>query len=459
MYFSGTKNDLLRDAYRHQPTATIASNLSSNAGNSSGKATGAEDNMSIIGGLVFFYTFVAFLALQSNILIIIIIIQRYVKRSTVNTFLLSLAVSDLLMVVLSLLDFVSFLSESGWLFGVELCKLQSFILEISFTASTLTLVAVSIERYLLICYPYMERRSIKVIYRILCLVWILSCLICTPLIDGYTVREYDGINKCFFDNWSKKNELIFYAVYSFVTYLIPLLAMAFAHWRIGLSVKVSNGRRASAQSTLIKEKKSNVCYTIREEEPSSSSSTEKTDETDLSCGETQSKGFSKAFLNSINGLSKRSRVSTANNRDMLRREKHLKAIRLLFVVTVTFFVLWTPFILMRLVREAGAHIHEYLYKFSEILIFSSTAVNGFIYAFINRSFRNAFKALLCCKSRREFISKDSAPSVSFSEDNRLTNKRNISSRGSSVNNELKNGLMPNAKVATLNLDDSGKQDV
>ena len=138
-------------------------------------------------------------------------------------------------------------------------------------------------------------------------------------------------------------------------------------------------------------------------------------------------------------MNTRIRTNTIADREVSRREKRVKAIRLLFVVTVTFFALWTPFVFMRLLRDAGVHINMYIYTFSEIIIFSSTAVNGFIYAFMSRPFRNAFKAILCCRTQQQTLSRDSAPSYSNSEDNRLSNRSNTLRSMSSYNSESRNG--------------------
>lgn len=404
-------------------------------------ASDGNDSIGVAIGLVFFYTFVAILALLSNIFILVTVIKRYVSRNTVNTFLCSLATSDLFMVVFSIMDFAAYL-KGTWIFGVWTCKIQSYILEISFTASTLTLVAVSVERYLLICHPYMKRRSIQSIYKILGLVWLIALVFCSPLLFGYDVVPSgvikDGVPlmKCK-NNWGLKGELLFYGIYSIITYLVPFVVMAFAHWRISMSVKENNDRRASAQSTLIKEKKMSVCYTIREE-ASSTTSTEKAVE-EVEAEKVLPSSLPKSFVKSISGLNTRIRTNTIADREVSRREKRVKAIRLLFVVTVTFFALWTPFVFMRLLRDAGVHINMYIYTFSEIIIFSSTAVNGFIYAFMSRPFRNAFKAILCCRTQQQTLSRDSAPSYSNSEDNRLSNRSNTLRSMSSYNSESRNG--------------------
>ena len=362
-------------------------------------------------GLVFFYSTVAFTAIVSNILILMAVFRQVVPRNTVNIFLSSLAMSDLLMVILSIFDCVAFVFGS-WIFGEGWCKTQSYLLEVSFCASTFTLVAVSCERYLLLCFPHKKRRTKRAIYKMVLFVWLISLCVCSPLLHGYAVtKSTKSPGKielvCTNALWSIKHQRLFYGLYSVMVYLLPLIIMAFVHWRISCSVKQKN-KKASGNELLEKPvKKSSICFTIQEEGNNTVS-------------EPNYSGVHKALLQTFGTLK---RKINSLERDKVRASKRMKAIRLLFVVTVTFFVLWSPFTLFRILRLAGIGISGYLYKFSELLIFSSTAVNGFIYAFMSLPFRNSFKALIMCQATRDPVSRDSGPSYSNSEENRLGSKK------------------------------------
>lgn len=396
----------------------------------------------LLAGLVTFYSIVSFIAVTSNMLILLTILRRFVVRNTVNVFLASLAVSDLIMVLLSLFDCFAFINGS-WIFGLWTCKLQSVFIEVGFTASTITLVAVSCERYLLICHPHMKRRSVRAIYFIVVSVWGGAVAICSPLLDGYIVyKDIDTKEKteelvCANKRWELRYQRLFYMVYSLITYLIPLIMMAFAHWRISMAVK---GRRPS-MTLMNPDKKHSVCFTIKEE--SSGGSGDMTAENN-EYKRKASGGVHKTLLGSLK------RKTSHIERDINRRERRIKAVRLLFVVTVTFIALWTPFILLRLVLLSGGKVNDYLYKFSEVLILSSTAVNGFIYAFMSPPFRKGFKAILCCQRRGNVYSRDSGPSMSNSEDNKLAHAHNRLSRGSdfsgySYGGSSRNGTLNSAR--------------
>jgi len=388
------------------------------------------DSVGLVIGLTIFYVLIAICAIASNITVLIAIARRLVPRNTVNVFFSSLAVSDLLMVVLSLLDCCAYLN-GGWVFGKFTCKIQSLLLEVSFSASTLTLVAVSCERYLLICQPHMRQRSIKNIYHLLAFVWILSLGIASPLLDGYIVFEdIDKNDKtrqlvCTNKGWSTRYRIIYYSTYSMVVYVTPLLVMAFTHWRISRSVR-KHHRRATSFSPAPrffehKDRTDSPCLTIKEGSPDDKNTMEET--------ELPKNRFHKVLLGSIMQLrANRSSVENIHKRN----DRRIKAVRMLFVVTVAFFILWTPFIIMRVVSLSGRIIDSYLYKFSEILVFSSTAVNGFIYAYMSTPFRKAFKAILCCHSKTRIMS-----SLALSAFNSLSddNKATIRSTGSTTNKD------------------------
>ena len=371
------------------------------------------DSIGIVGGLVTFYVLVATCALASNITILIVIVRRLVPRNTVNVFFSSLAVSDILMVALSLLDCSAYLNGS-WELGESTCKIQSVLLEVSFSASTLTLVAVSCERYLLICQPHMKRRTLRNIYYLLAAVWIVSFMITSPLLHGYIVYEdIDDIAKtrelvCGNKGWSRRYRLIYYSTYSMVVYVIPLLMMAFTHWRISRCVRENHRRQQKSHISHLFDGKSEnlaVCLSLKEESSGGSDTAEESNDM-------KPNGIHKVLLAPIMQLKLKASFA---ERELKRNDRRIKAVRMLFVVTVTFFLLWTPFIIMRIFVLAGKHIDSNVYKFSEILIFKSTAVNGFIYAYMSPPFRKAFKVILCCQEKTDIILRYTTPNLNNSD--------------------------------------------
>ena len=71
-------------------------------------------------------------------------------------------------------------------------------------------------------------------------------------------------------------------------------------------------------------------------------------------------------------------------------------IGLLLTITSIFVVLWTPFIAVRLLMYADVLFNLFIFRASQLLFFTNTAVNFVVYALMSTSFRRAFKGRFRC---------------------------------------------------------------
>lgn len=98
----------------------------------------------ILSVLFFVVGFVGILG--NSLVIIVILIDRKMRNSVTNLFIMNLAVADLLIMLFGIPEIVQFMLNRGWLLGAILCKLDRFILVLSLYVSVLSLVSVCIER-------------------------------------------------------------------------------------------------------------------------------------------------------------------------------------------------------------------------------------------------------------------------------------------------------------------------
>lgn len=103
-------------------------------------------------------------------------------RSPTATFLISLACADLLLLIIfmpleTLEYFVITWDQNG-----RICKLSAFVELLSGMASVLNLVAVSVERFLVIVYPIQARRwcTVSKSRKVLVFIWLLAILFAAP---------------------------------------------------------------------------------------------------------------------------------------------------------------------------------------------------------------------------------------------------------------------------------------
>lgn len=96
--------------------------------------------------LCVFYTLLSVGAFVGNACILIVIISKRSLRTVTNTFILSLAVSDILIAAWNMPLQLLFHLNNEWTFGETMCKLTSFIQGVSILTSILALTAIAVER-------------------------------------------------------------------------------------------------------------------------------------------------------------------------------------------------------------------------------------------------------------------------------------------------------------------------
>lgn len=120
-------------------------------------------------------------------------------QSTVHYHLASLAVSDLLILVLSmpieLYNFIWF--HHPWIFGDAVCKGYYFLRDSCSYATALNITSLSVERYMAICHPFkaksiMSRSRTK---KLISAMWCASFALATPMlfIMGQAMRKGEKI--------------------------------------------------------------------------------------------------------------------------------------------------------------------------------------------------------------------------------------------------------------------------
>ena len=377
---------------------SLQGNTSLNNSISSGPAGLEKRSTAIVASYTVFYMIVISTAICGNTLVILTVYKNHFMRTVVNLFFANLACSDLLFALLSLFDFTAYMKR-GWYATEAICKIQSYLIEVSYTCSTLTLVAVSIERFLSVCKPHMKGRTLKTTCTLIAFVWFVSVGFCAVLLYAYRIRFLQaGVPICENSAWTLDWRRIFYTIHSIFIYLIPLSVMIWAHHMISKAITLHRVPTGNSSSN---NKAAN--NTSGQEQNGRENGKDKN----------QNK---RANGNPLSGTYK-----------TLQGKR--KVIKILIVVTVTFFALWTPFIFTRLIMYFGVNVNDYIWKATQLLILSSTAVNSIIYAFMSPQFRKSFKDFLPCfeSSKRKMSSSfwDQSPSREKSFSDRAHNSVSV----------------------------------
>ena len=130
------------------------------------------------------YSLIMTSALLGNLVVVIVIIAYSKMRTVTNTFLLSLAVSDMLIAAVNMPLQLRFYLINEWTLGSAWCKASSYIQGVTIVSSILTLTAIAVDRFYAIRHP-LKARHIHSIMRTLLLLaffWALALALVSPQI-------------------------------------------------------------------------------------------------------------------------------------------------------------------------------------------------------------------------------------------------------------------------------------
>jgi len=203
-----------------------------------------------LGVLVFQITLwstIVFLGVVGNLLVCFVILSQAKMKSSMNYYLLSLAIADLgVLLTIYPIVLLKYLSPLRWLLGKHACHYLYPTVEVFFGASIWSITAIAIERYRNIVgakrYQIKPRSRVRT-FVVIGVVWLVSFLVSSvPL---YPVMAYHPtLEMCLADM-----PMLSYQSYSValivVWYALPLVVIAFTYVRIKKRVLQSVAFRTS----------------------------------------------------------------------------------------------------------------------------------------------------------------------------------------------------------------------
>ena len=120
-----------------------------------------------------------------------------------------------------------------WPGGNGLCKIQGTLIEISYTASILTLVAISHERSRSVRSTSLARnRSVAQRTIVIKILWIVAIVVCAPLFYGYATEEENGKQLCPNTKWRDNGRQTYYMLQAVLIFVCTLIYIIWVHWKI-----------------------------------------------------------------------------------------------------------------------------------------------------------------------------------------------------------------------------------
>ncbi|XP_060687348.1 cholecystokinin receptor type A [Hemiscyllium ocellatum] len=340
---------------------------------------------------IFLYCLFFLLSVLGNVLIITVLLRNKRLRTVTNSFLLSLATSDLMLCLFCMPFTLIPNLLKDFIFGSAVCKAVSYFMGISVSVSTFSLVAISLERYSAICKPLKSRvwQTKSHAFKVIAATWLLSVIIMLPYPIYNTLVPFTRVNNstgnmCRLLWPNAMTQQSWYIFLLLILFLVPGIVMTVAYGLISRElysgIRFEMNRRKRSQVRNLSDSRyedGDGCYI-------QSIKQKRTIEMQRLSGS-----------DCLKPVRPRTNSSSAN----LVAKK--RVIRMLIVIVIMFFICWTPIFCVNAWRAfdkisadrllSGAPI-----SFIHLLSYTSACVNPIIYCFMNKRFRLAALATCCC---------------------------------------------------------------
>ncbi|XP_069165093.1 LOW QUALITY PROTEIN: thyrotropin-releasing hormone receptor [Procambarus clarkii] len=305
----------------------------------------------IIGTL--FQGIIFIIGVIGNVMVVIVVARNKNMATPTNCYLVSLAIADCAVLIAAVpQEIVSYyLIGNHWIWGHVGCAIMIFLQNLGINASSLSLTAFTVERYIAICHP-MKAQTVCTVERakkITLVVWVFAVCYCSPWLYLTTVVplayavDYPT-QECTF-KLSRDQYFLYYFLDIIVFYVVPLLLSCVLY---SLIARILFTSQVPKNPT-------------------------------------------------VNGHHNKKRVNSPR----------VQVVKMLAVVVAIFATLWLPYRTLLVYNSLLAMFGYNTYKdlwyllFAKTCIFINSAINPILYNALSVKFRRAFKRMLSCGKRKQ----------------------------------------------------------
>lgn len=331
--------------------------------------------------------FIFLASVIGNILVFLVFCKKPTLLTISNRFILNLTICNSLNTIIIMpFMFVTMISEV-WMFGYVWCKATGFFMNTIFAASTLTLVAISIDRYCAVATPlhYTMKITRKRAVVMTMSVWCVAVILSLPPLFGWNEYVFQADKASCTVLWATPSKWDkFYTLFLVsVSFALPLIVILWGYIIIFKAAR-NNSERTRRNSFI--------------------PSNQIDDLSQMPLKDDRRRPCNISRPSSMPILLRR-RSSSSRTLPLLWKRDEWKTALTSFLVVFTFVICWLPYfiiIILESVLTKPESIPAEVETVSILLAMSSCAINPLVYVFWNNSARQELKLILRLQRRQEF---------------------------------------------------------
>jgi len=272
--------------------------------------------------------------------------DKKLRQQATTFFVISLAISDLFFCAINLPLTAARYIQQEWTLGPVLCRLFPFFFYGNVAASLMSMVAITVNRYVLIAFHgyYRKIYTYRNIVIMLLAVWTFSFgMIFPPLIDIWGTLGLDEATfSCTIKKLNGKSPKKFLFL---VAFLLPSISIILCYSAIFYTVRSSRHKLESHNTPV--------------------------------------------------------QVKTSKRKEAIRSQRleDLKLTKMMLTIFLLFLICFLPLMLVNVlddeIKQPSVHI------IASVLAWMSATINPIIYSFLNKQYQKAFRTLLCLNTMRD----------------------------------------------------------
>lgn len=182
-------------------------------------------------------------SLIGNVCTCAVIARDKSMRTPTNCYLMNLAITDLMTALLVPIEIYMIWVPDFYPLGEEGCRIHFLMWDLLCNCSVLTILAFTIERYLVIAKPFLRQRLVlnSRVFKIVAINWILSCVFSFPSIFYVYFVERKQNVYCFL-TVPDKDKTYLIAVELLVFFVLPMTVIFGLYVLIALKLKSTKSK-------------------------------------------------------------------------------------------------------------------------------------------------------------------------------------------------------------------------